>query len=129
MSGEDGNISYSVVIPVFNEEPNVIPLYRGLKPVMDKLGKNYEILFIDDGSTDRTYYTIKRLHEKDHHVRVIKLRKNFGQTAAISAGFDLAKGEVIITMDGDLQNDPRDIPRLLSKLSQGYDVVSGWRYN
>jgi glycosyltransferase involved in cell wall biosynthesis len=128
--GEKGqNIEYSVVIPVFNEEPNIIPLYRGLKPIMDKLGKSYEILFIDDGSTDRTYYTIKGLHEKDHHVRVIKLRKNFGQTAAISAGFDLAKGKVIITMDGDLQNDPRDIPRLLSKLSQGYDVVSGWRYN
>jgi glycosyltransferase involved in cell wall biosynthesis len=129
MGEKEQKINHSVVIPVFNEEPNIIPLYRELKPVMDKLGKRYEILFIDDGSTDRTYYTIKRLHEKDHHVRVIKLRRNFGQTAAISAGFDYAKGEVIITMDGDLQNDPRDIPRLLSKLNQGNDVVSGWRYN
>ncbi|UCE37880.1 MAG: glycosyltransferase family 2 protein [Thermoplasmata archaeon] len=129
MSNEDGNISYSVVIPVFNEKPNILPLYRELKPVMEKIGKKYEILFIDDGSKDGTYFVIKRLHDKDKKVKAIRLRKNFGQTAAISAGFDHAKGEVIITMDGDLQNDPRDIPRLLSKLNQGYDVVSGWRYN
>jgi glycosyltransferase involved in cell wall biosynthesis len=129
MGEKDRKISYSVVIPVYNEEPNIIPLYQGIKPVMDGLGKSYEILFIDDGSRDRTYYAIKRLREKDHNVRVIRFRKNFGQTAAISAGFDFAKGEVIITMDGDLQNDPRDIPRLISKLNQGYDVVSGWRYN
>lgn len=129
MEEKERKIVYSVVIPVFNEESNIVPLYRGLKPVMDKLGKGYEILFIDDGSTDRTYKAIKWLHEKDNVVRTIKLRKNFGQTAAISAGFDIAKGEIIITMDGDLQNDPRDIPRLLSKLEQGYDVASGWRYN
>jgi glycosyltransferase involved in cell wall biosynthesis len=129
MSGEDNNISYSVVIPVFNERPNIIPLYKELKPVMDNLGKQYEILFIDDGSTDRTYSVIRKLHDKDKRVRAIRLRKNFGQTAAISAGFDYSKGKIIITMDGDLQNHPRDIPRLIAKINQGHDVVSGWRYN
>ncbi len=129
MSEEEGNISYSIVIPVFNEEPNIVPLYRELKPVMEKMGKKYEILFIDDGSRDRTYSAIKYLHNKDKNVKAIRLRKNFGQTAAISAGFDHAKGKVIITMDGDLQNHPRDIPRLIAKIDQGFDVVSGWRYN
>ena len=129
MSEEEGTVDYSVVIPVFNEEPNILPLYNELKPVMDKLGKNYEILFVDDGSTDRTYAAIKWVHNKDNQVRAIRFRKNFGQTAALSAGFDHAKGKVIITIDGDLQNSPKDIPRLLTKMEKGYDVVSGWRYN
>lgn len=129
MREEEGNIAYSVVIPVFNEESNIVPLYRELKPVMEKMGKKYEILFIDDGSRDRTYSAITYLHTKDKNVKAVRLRKNFGQTAAISAGFDNAKGKVIVTMDGDLQNHPRDIPRLIAKIDQGYDVVSGWRYN
>jgi glycosyltransferase involved in cell wall biosynthesis len=128
MNNEEGIISYSVVIPVFNEEPNIVPLYRELKPVMEKMGKKYEILFVDDGSRDRTYSAVKYLHKKDNHVKAIRLRKNFGQTAAISAGFDNAKGDIIITMDGDMQNSPRDIPKLLAKINEGYDVVSGWRY-
>jgi glycosyltransferase involved in cell wall biosynthesis len=122
-------VGYSVVIPVYNEERNIVPLYKKLKPVMDKLGKKYEIIFIDDGSRDKTYKAVRNLHNSDKSVKVIKLRKNFGQTAAISAGFDNSRGKVIITMDGDLQNDPKDIPRLLAKIDKGYDVVSGWRHN
>lgn len=129
MSKEEGDIGYSVVIPVFNEEQNILPLYSELKPVMERVGKKYEILFIDDGSTDGTYEAIKKVHNGDNHVKAIRFRKNFGQTAALSAGFDYAKGKVIITMDGDLQNRPDDIPKLLAKMDEGYDVVSGWRYN
>ncbi|UCH88143.1 MAG: glycosyltransferase family 2 protein [Thermoplasmata archaeon] len=122
-------IGYSVVIPVFNEGKNIIPLYKELKPVMDSLGKKYEIIFIDDGSRDKTYRVIRRIYKIDNTVKAIKLRKNFGQTAAISAGFDHSKGKVIITMDGDLQNDPKDIPKLIAKINKGYDIVSGWRFN
>lgn len=129
MNDEEGNISYSIVIPVFNEEGNIHPLYRELRPVMDGLGKKYEILFIDDGSTDRTYGAIKNIHNGDNHIKAIRLRKNFGQTAAISAGFDHSQGKIIITMDGDLQNSPKDIPKLLAKIDEGYDVVSGWRHH
>ena len=129
MSQEEGIISYSVVIPVFNERPNIIPLYRELKPVMDRLGKKYEILFIDDGSRDGTFKTIRKLSVNDMNIRAIRLRKNFGQTAAISAGFHHSRGKIIITMDGDLQNYPADIPILLAKMDMGYDVVSGWRYD
>jgi len=125
----DGVLDYSIVIPVYNEEANIYPLYRELKPVMEKIGKRYEILFVDDGSRDRTYRFLKNLHEKDRKVRIVKLRKNYGQTAAMSAGFDNARGEVIITMDGDLQNSPSDIPRLIAQINRGYDVVSGWRFN
>ncbi|MEM2918496.1 MAG: glycosyltransferase family 2 protein [Candidatus Altiarchaeota archaeon] len=119
----------SVVIPTYNEEENLQVLYSKLKTVLENLKKSYEIIFIDDGSTDRSFEILKELHEKDKTVRVIKFRKNFGQTAAISAGFENSKGKVIVTMDSDLQNDPNDIPRLLSKLDEGYDIVSGWRKN
>jgi glycosyltransferase involved in cell wall biosynthesis len=129
MSQEEGDIGISVVIPVFNEVQNIKPLYGELKPVLDKTGKRYEIIFIDDGSYDGTFRILKKFHDYDKNVKAIRLRKNFGQTAAISAGFDHAKGDIIITMDGDLQNSPRDIPRLLKKMDEGYDVVSGWRYN
>jgi glycosyltransferase involved in cell wall biosynthesis len=125
----DGVLDYSIVIPVYNEEANIYPLYKELKPVMEKIGKPYEILFVDDGSRDRTYRFLRNLHEKDRTVRIVKLRKNYGQTAAMSAGFDNARGEVIITMDGDLQNSPKDIPRLIARINSGYDVVSGWRFN
>ncbi|ODS35026.1 glycosyl transferase [Candidatus Altiarchaeales archaeon WOR_SM1_SCG] len=117
----------SIVIPVLNEEKNIPILYLELKKVMDALDKNYEIIFIDDGSTDKTFNILKELREKDKKVKIIKFRKNFGQTSAIQAGFDHAKGDVLIITDGDLQNDPADIPKLLEKLDEGFDVVSGWR--
>lgn len=117
----------SVVIPIFNEGKNIETLYSRLKRVLDDTNKNYEIIFIDDGSTDGAFNLLKELHQKDTNVKVIKFRKNFGQTAAMSAGFDYARGEAIITIDGDLQNDPQDIPRLLEKIDEDFDIVSGWR--
>ncbi|MFH0876016.1 MAG: glycosyltransferase family 2 protein [archaeon] len=119
----------SIVIPAYNEEKNVVLLYDELKKVLGKLKKDYEIFFIDDGSTDQTFENLTKLNSRDKKVRVIKLRKNFGQTAAMNAGFSAATGELIITMDSDLQNDPSDIPRLIEKINEGYDVVSGWREN
>lgn len=120
-------VEISVVIPIYNEEENLPILYERLKTVLEKLGKSYEIIFVNDGSTDRSWEIIKQLVEKDHHVIGVNFKRNYGQTAAMSAGFDVAKGDIIITMDGDLQNDPEDIPRLLEKMSEGYDIVSGWR--
>ena len=119
----------SIVIPTYNEQDNVIPLYHQIKEVLDRLQKTYEIIYIDDGSRDRTFERLKELHNKDKKVKIIKFRKNFGQTPAMDAGFRHAKGKVIIPMDADMQNDAEDIPRLLAKLDQGYDVVSGWRKN
>jgi glycosyltransferase involved in cell wall biosynthesis len=121
--------SVSVVIPVYNEEENIPLLYKELKEVLEKLPYDYEIIFVDDGSTDRTYEILKRLAQEDKRVKVIRFRRNYGQTAAMYAGFQYAQGDVIITMDGDLQNDPRDIPKLLEKIKEGYDIVSGWRKN
>jgi len=117
----------SVVVPVFNEEDNVELLYTKIKQVLDNLGKNYEIIFIDDGSTDRTLDLLRRICQKNRKVKVVVFRRNFGQTAAISAGFDYARGEIIVTLDADLQNDPKDIPQLIEKIEEGFDVVSGWR--
>jgi glycosyltransferase involved in cell wall biosynthesis len=117
----------SVVIPIFNEEQNISPLYRELKTVMEAMGAEYEVIFVDDGSDDGTDEILQRLAQGDKRLKVIKFRKNFGQTAAIAAGVEHAQGEIIVTMDGDGQNAPRDIPRLLERLEQGYDVASGWR--
>ncbi len=117
----------SVVIPAYNEEENIPILYEKLKKVLENLGEDYEIIFVDDGSTDRTYGILKEIAQKDKKVKVIRFRRNFGQTAAMYAGFEHAKGDVIITMDADLQNDPEDIPKLLEKMKEGYDIVSGWR--
>lgn len=117
----------SVVIPVFNEEENVKLLYPKLKQFLDSLKKDYEIIFVDDGSTDKTPRLLHRIYEEDRRVKVVVFRRNFGQSAAISAGFDYAKGEVIVTLDADLQNDPKDIPQLISKIEEGFDVVSDWR--
>jgi glycosyltransferase involved in cell wall biosynthesis len=118
----------SVVIPLFNEGENVRPLYRSLRSVMDKSGYVWEVIFVDDGSTDTTFKLLQELHKQDDdHVRVIRLRRNFGQTAALAAGFDAARGATIVCLDGDLQNDPQDIARLVEKLDEGYDAVSGWR--
>ncbi|PIE34634.1 glycosyltransferase [candidate division KSB3 bacterium] len=120
-------MSCSVVIPVYNEETNVRLLIPELKDTLDRLDKSYEIIFVDDGSSDRTEDVIAEFAKTAPEIRLITLRRNFGQTAAMSAGFDAAVGDVIIPMDGDLQNDPADIPRLLEKIDEGYDVVSGWR--
>jgi glycosyltransferase involved in cell wall biosynthesis len=121
------DITLSIVIPLFNEEGNIEPLYREIRGALDGLGVEYEILAIDDGSTDDSFTILKRVHEEDPRVRVIRFRRNFGQTAAFAAGFDAARGEIVVTLDADLQNDPVDIPRLLAKMEEGYDVVSGWR--
>jgi glycosyltransferase involved in cell wall biosynthesis len=119
----------SIVIPVHNEEASLEQLYGEITQALQKLPQiQYEVVFVDDGSTDASYAVTCRLFEADpEHVRVISLRRNFGQTAAMAAGFEAARGEVIIPMDGDLQNDPADIPELLRVLEEGYDVVSGWR--
>ncbi|WP_022669758.1 glycosyltransferase family 2 protein [Hippea alviniae] len=117
----------SVVVPVYNEEENVGILYEKIKKVMEDNNYEHEIIFVDDGSTDKTFEKLKEIAEKDKKFKVIRFRRNFGQTAAMAAGFDYAKGEIIVSMDGDLQNDPEDIPKLIDKLNEGYDVVSGWR--
>jgi glycosyltransferase involved in cell wall biosynthesis len=120
----------SIIIPAYNEEDNIDPIYRELKSELTKIGYSYEILFIDDGSTDQTFQKMKSIQLNDGSVRVIKFRKNFGQSAALHAGFDYASGTIIITMDSDLQNDPRDIPALIEKMEhEDFDVVCGWRYN
>jgi glycosyltransferase involved in cell wall biosynthesis len=117
----------SIVIPLYNEEENVEPLCRQLRAALEGTGREYEIIIVDDGSTDGSFDVLKRLHEGDECLKVIRFRRNFGQTAAFAAGFDRSQGEVVITMDADLQNDPADIPLLLEKIEEGYDVVSGWR--
>lgn len=117
----------SVVCPIFNEEESIPHLYNSLIQSLDKLDKTYEIILVDDGSTDNSFDELKKLQAMDPRVKVVKFRRNFGQTAAMSAGFDYARGKVIISMDADLQNDPDDIGKLLEKMNEGYDVVSGWR--
>ena len=119
----------SIVIPVYNEEENVPILYDKLREVLEKIPYDYEIIFVDDGSIDRTREIVEKIASKDKKVKVIEFARNFGQTPAMMAGMDYATGDVIVTMDGDLQNDPEDIPRLLEKIEEGYDVVSGWRKN
>jgi glycosyltransferase involved in cell wall biosynthesis len=121
------SLDLSIIVPLFNEEESLVPLYNQLMGVLAKLGKSFEIIFINDGSTDDSFGVLCRLAEADPKVKVINLRRNFGQTAAMSAGFDHARGEIIMPMDADLQNDPVDIPLLLNKLAEGYDVASGWR--
>jgi len=120
-------LKYSIVIPFHNEEENVTVLYARLKQVMEQVGETFELVLVDDGSRDRTYKLLEEIAAVDSRVLVVKLRRNFGQTSALAAGFDHASGEVILAMDGDLQHDPNDIPAFLEKLDEGYDVVSGWR--
>jgi glycosyltransferase involved in cell wall biosynthesis len=117
----------SIVIPIHNEEPSILPLYDRLISVLEGLNKPFEIIFIDDASSDRSFDLLANLAETDTRMKVIRLRRNFGQTAALSAGFDEAQGSVIISLDGDLQHDPDDIPALLAKIDEGYDIASGWR--
>ena len=117
----------SVVVPVFNEGRSVGLLYEELQAALDPLEETWEVLYVDDGSTDDTFGALTRLHARNDNVRVIRLRRNFGKAAALAAGFGQAAGETIVTIDGDLQDDPAEIPRLLAKLEEGFDLVSGWK--
>lgn len=121
-------IQYSIVIPVFNEEDSILPLFHSLKEVMGCLGEKYEVIFIDDGSTDSSLGQLNELSLKNDFLRIVHFNINKGQGKAMEEGFHNAKGKVIISMDGDLQNDPEDIPKLISKLKEGFDFVCGWRY-
>jgi glycosyltransferase involved in cell wall biosynthesis len=117
----------SVVVPVRNEERSVALLYEEVAAALDPLGEAWEAVFVDDGSTDGSFAALTRLHAKTTNVRVVRLRRNFGKAAALAAGFEQAQGETIVTIDGDLQDDPAEIPRLLAKLEEGFDLVSGWK--
>src|SRR4029078_1984367 len=120
-------LKYSVVIPLHNEQENITELYDRLKAVMESQPESWELVLVDDGSTDRTFVLLREIAAVDSRVVVVKLRRNFGQTAGLAAGFDNAEGEYVIAMDGDLQHDPEEIPRFLEQLAAGYDIVSGWR--
>ena len=120
-------LKYSIVVPLHNEQENVTDLYDRLKAVMEASGETFEIVLVDDGSEDQTFDLLSEIASIDSRVTVVKLRRNFGQTAGLAAGFDHARGEFIIAMDGDLQHDPADIPLFLEKVAEGYDIVSGWR--
>jgi glycosyltransferase involved in cell wall biosynthesis len=120
-------LDLTVVVPVYNEEDNVLPLVEAIRDALEGLGRPYEVIAVDDGSTDATPERLREAALRCPALRVVRLRGNFGQSAALAAGFDQARGELVVTMDGDRQNDPADIPRLLDKLKDGYDVVSGWR--
>jgi len=123
------NPELSLFLPVLDEEENLRPMHAKISAALDQLGKSAEVIYVDDGSTDKSLSILKEIAASDPRVRVISLRRNYGQTAAMSAGIDAAKGDILIPMDADLQNDPADIARLLDKLDEGYDVVSGWRKN
>lgn len=127
LPAKPATLEVSVFLPVYNEEDNIEALNQKLTDALEALGRSYEVIYIDDGSTDRSLPRLRDIAARDPRVRVISLRRNYGQTAAMSAGIDYARGSVLIPMDADLQNDPADISRLLDKLNEGYDVVSGWR--
>jgi glycosyltransferase involved in cell wall biosynthesis len=120
-------LDVSVIVPVYNEGNVIEELYARLKRVLDGIGKDYEIIFVDDGSTDHSFKELKEIQDSDARIRLIKLRGNFGQTAALAAGFDNARGDVLLAMDGDLQHFPEDIPKFIEKIDEGYDIASGWR--
>jgi glycosyltransferase involved in cell wall biosynthesis len=122
-----GSIKYSIVVPFYNEQESIPQLYMKLTEVMDAIGEPYEMVFVDDGSKDNSFRVLAEIYEHDRRVNVVRLRRNFGQTAGLKAGFDFARGEIVISMDGDLQHDPEEIPRFLEKIEEGYDLVSGWR--
>ncbi len=117
----------SVVIPLYNEEEAIDELYRQLTQVLEGYGEPYEVIVADDGSTDGSFEKLKAIHQRDPRWHIIQFRRNYGQTAGFVAGFQRARGDVIITIDADLQNDPADIPKLMAKIEEGYDIVSGWR--
>jgi glycosyltransferase involved in cell wall biosynthesis len=120
-------LRYSIVVPLHNEQENVTELYDRLKVVMEASGESFELVLVDDGSIDRTFHLLREIAAVDSRVTVVRLRRNFGQTSALAAGFDHSRGEYVIAMDGDLQHDPADIPIFLEKINEGYDIVSGWR--
>jgi glycosyltransferase involved in cell wall biosynthesis len=120
-------VQISVVVPVLDEEESLPVLYQRLVGVLASGGYSYEIIVVDDGSTDHSFDVLQELQARDEHLRLVRFRRNYGQTAAFAAGFDRAQGDVVVTIDADLQNDPADIPALLAKIDEGYDVVSGWR--
>lgn len=120
-------VDVSVVVPVLNEEASLPVLHREIQAALDSLGRSWEVVYVDDCSTDRSREVMLALRAEDARVRVLCFRRNFGQTAAMSAGFDHSRGEIVVTIDGDLQNDPADIPRLVAELDRGYDIVAGWR--
>jgi len=122
-------IDLSIVIPIYNERESIEKLYKKLDEALSRINLKYEVMLIDDGSTDGTFNELLKIHRKNKLYKIIRFRKNFGQTPAISAGFSYAEGEVVVTLDADLQNDPLDIQVLLSKMNEGYDIVSGWRKN
>jgi len=129
MVTSEKNIDCSIVVPVYNEASVVDELYRRLDQTMSSLPIKYELVFVDDGSNDQTLKKLKDIFKKDSKVVIVELRRNFGQTAALAAGFDAAQGKIIISMDGDLQHLPEEIPAFLEKINEGYDIVSGWRKN
>ena len=118
----------SIIIPVYNEQDNILPLYEKLTAALQAFGEGFEVILVNDGSTDRTESNLRAVAAKDGRFKVVNFRRNFGQTAAMMAGIEYASGDIIVGLDGDLQNDPADIPRLVDKLGEGFDVVSGWRY-
>ena len=122
------SIDLSIIVPLYNEEENAAPLYRAIVGALDPLGMSYEVLFVEDGSRDGTFEKARQLAENDRRLRVIRFRKNYGQTQAMVAGIEHAKGKILITMDGDLQNDPADIPKFIKKIHEGSDIVCGWRH-
>jgi glycosyltransferase involved in cell wall biosynthesis len=121
-------VDLSIIIPTFDEEENVEPLYQALMASVPALGRSFEVIFVDDGSRDRTFERLAAIAAHDHRVRIVKLRRNYGQAPAMAAGIEQAQGEVLVTMDADLQNDPADIGCLIAKLEEGYDLVVGWRH-
>lgn len=122
------DMDLSIIIPLYNEEDSVTPLYEAVVQSVDRMGINYEILFVDDGSKDHTVPIASKLASQDKRLRIIKFRRNYGQTPAMAAGIDNARGKILVTMDGDLQNDPDDIPMLVNKIDEGFDIVVGWRH-
>jgi glycosyltransferase involved in cell wall biosynthesis len=121
-------IKYSIVIPIYNEEGSLVLLFDSIKNIMDQLSPDWEAIFINDHSKDRGLQTLKNIDAQGGHLVIIDLKKRYGKSASLQAGFDNARGEIIITLDGDLQNDPKDIPKLLEKMQEGFDVVCGWRH-
>ncbi len=122
------NIDLSVVVPVYNEDNNIDPLYREIGSALSSLTKTYEIVFVDDGSNDNTFQVLKEIQERDKRVKIIKFRRNFGKSVALNSAFNFVKGNIIITMDGDLQDNPDEIPRFVDAIEGGSDLVSGWKY-
>ena len=125
---QETQLGISVVVPVYNEEQSLRPLYQALTAALERLGQSYEILFVDDGSRDGSFATLTALHAQDQRVRVIRFRRNFGKTPALVAGFSHVRGDIVFTMDADLQDDPNEMAKFIEKLDEGYDLVSGWKY-